>query len=47
MSLEITIKLVPTPYLRQILEEAEQEYTRGESIGPFTAEEFITFLKHL
>lgn len=39
--------LKPSPYLEKILKEAEEEYRRGEAIGPFTGAELITYLKKL
>jgi len=47
---EITLSLAlkPTPYLERILEEAQEEYARGESIGPFmNADSLIKHLKKL
>lgn len=40
-------RLNPTPYLQKILKESDEEYARGEAIGPLTAEEFIAHLKSL
>ncbi len=39
--------LVPTPYLQRIIKEAEKEYARGESFGPFSAKELIEHLEKL
>ncbi|MFT5179680.1 MAG: addiction module RelB/DinJ family antitoxin [Candidatus Paceibacteria bacterium] len=47
---EITLSAgehTPTPYLQRIIKEAEDEYIRGESTGPFTGEDFINHLKTL
>ncbi len=38
-------ELVPTPYLAKIIREAREEYTRGESIGPFTGKKLVRYLK--
>ncbi len=40
-------KLKPTPYLQKILKEADEEYARGDIIGPFNGEEMIAYLKRL
>ncbi|MEK7390608.1 MAG: type II toxin-antitoxin system RelB/DinJ family antitoxin [Patescibacteria group bacterium] len=40
-------KLKPTPYLQNILKEADKEFIRGETIGPFTGEELIAHLKKI
>lgn len=40
-------RLKPTPYLQKILKEADEEYVRGEAVGPFVGEEFIAHLKKL
>jgi len=40
-------KFKPTPYLKSILKEADEEYVRGEAAGPFTSEKFIAHLKKL
>jgi addiction module RelB/DinJ family antitoxin len=39
--------LVPTPYLQRVIKEAEEEFARGEAIGPFTGDEFIEYLEKL
>ncbi|MDQ3018384.1 MAG: type II toxin-antitoxin system RelB/DinJ family antitoxin [bacterium] len=47
---EITLsanKLKPTPYLQKILRAADEEYIRGQAIGPFNDKEFIARLKKL
>lgn len=36
-----------TPYLEKVIAEAQAEYDRGESAGPFTATDFIHHLKNL
>lgn len=36
-----------TPYLEKVIEEAQAEYDRGESIGPFTGDELISYLKKI
>ncbi len=36
-----------TPYLEKIIEEAQTEYDRGESVGPFSGTDFIHHLKNL
>lgn len=40
-------KFTPTPYLQKIIKEAEEEYVRGDSSGPFTGKELIEHLKNL
>lgn len=40
-------KLKPTPYLQSILKEADEEFIRGEAIGPLTGKQFIARLKKL
>lgn len=40
-------KLKPTVYLQKILRDADEEYARGDSAGPFTGKEVIAHLKHL
>ena len=46
---EITLSAnshTPTPYLQKIIMEAEEEYKRGEAVGPFnTAEDMIASLR--
>lgn len=38
----------PTPCLESILEQAQEEYEKGDFVGPFkTGEEFIAHLKTL
>lgn len=38
---------VPTPYLQNIIREAEKEYARGESSGPFSEPELLEHLSKL
>ena len=47
---EITLsadKLEPTPYLQRIIKEAEKEFVRGKSTGPFFGDELVKHLKKL
>ena len=36
-----------TPYLERVAKEAQEEYDRGESVGPFTGPDFIHHLENL
>lgn len=38
---------VPTPYLQSVIKEAEKEYIRGESTGPFSGSELLDYLSKL
>jgi DNA-damage-inducible protein J len=47
---EITLSAqssVPTPYLQRIIKEAQEEYERGESSGPFSARALLDHLAAL
>lgn len=47
---EITLsanKLKPTPYLQKILKDADEEYIRGEALGPFANQKFLARIKKL
>ncbi len=47
---EITLSAntsTPTLYLQNIIKEAEKEYVRGESAGPFTGKQLIEYLSKL
>ena len=47
---EITLssnEYTPSPYLQQVIVEAEKEYLRGESSDPLDKKEFIPHLKSL
>lgn len=37
----------PTPYLQNVIREAQAEYEAGDAIGPLTGKEFIKHLKSL
>lgn len=45
-TVELSVSLEPTPYLQEVIKEAETDYVAGRNIsGPFeTAEEMITEL---
>lgn len=47
---EITLssnEYAPSPYLQQVIKEAEKEYLRGEVNEPLSQKEFISHLKSL
>jgi len=47
---EITLssnEYVPSTYLQQIIKDAEKEYLKGESVGPFNQKDFISHLESL
>ncbi len=37
----------PTPYLQRIIKKTEEEYSKGLSIGPFSGDEMIAYLKKI
>ena len=47
---EITLssnKDIPNEYLKRVIKEAEEDYNKGDSSGPFSGKEAIAFLKKL
>lgn len=47
---EITLssnEYTPSPYLQNVIKEAEKEYLQGKSSKPFDSKEFISHLKSL
>ncbi len=47
---EITLSsntAIPTPFLQNIIKEAEKEYVRGESTGPISGKQLLEHLSKL